>query len=283
MRLYTFRGRLVRDGLHAIVFKKGMILLKSVLQLLLLSSLISITSSSTSNSALHLHLHLHNSHTTTITMPTISITAISDPVCPWCYIGALRLARAVSLYRKTVSSSDVVATTWHAYQLDPRAKPQPLLEKMADGDKVKARLEGIARREGFRFDFGGVVGSTRDAHRLEKLAGERDGEEEDLQTRVALEVMRMYFEQGGDITSVDDLAKAAGRVGIDEGEARAWLESDAGGEEVDAEVLEMQRLGIEGVPRYIINGKFTVDGAEDVGVFLEQMVLAREEALNESQ
>jgi predicted DsbA family dithiol-disulfide isomerase len=61
------------------------------------------------------------------------------------------------------------------------------------------------------------------------------------------------------------------------------LESDNGGEEVDAEVRRMQRLGVKGVPRYIINDKFTVDGAEDVGMFLEQMVLAREEALKESQ
>ncbi|RSL60524.1 hypothetical protein CEP51_013759 [Fusarium floridanum] len=220
-------------------------------------------------------------------MPTISITAISDPVCPWCYIGALRLTRAISLYRKTVSSSDIVTTSWHAYQLDPHAKTQPLLEKMASrvGEEnvpgMKNRLADIAKREGLVFDFGGTIGNTRDAHRLEKLAKKKD--EVDLQTNVALEVMKMYFEEGCNITSIDDLVRAAGRVGIDEGEARAWLESDDGGEEVDAEVLEMQKLGVKGVPRYIINGKFTVDGAEDVGVFLEQMVLAREEALKESQ
>lgn len=162
-----------------------------------------------------------------------------------------------------------------------------MLEKMAakvGEEKVpefKARLGDIAKREGLSFDFGGTIGNTRDAHRLEKLAKIKD--EEDLETRVALEVMKMYFEEGGNITSIDDLVKAAGRVGIDESEARAWLESDNGGEEVDAEVLEMQKLGVKGVPRYIINDKFTVDGAEDVGVFLEQMVLAREEALKESQ
>ncbi|KAI8718527.1 DSBA domain-containing protein [Fusarium sp. LHS14.1] len=220
-------------------------------------------------------------------MPTISITTISDPVCPWCYIGALRLSRAISLYRKTVSSSDVVTTSWHAYQLDPNSKTQPMLEKMASKfgeDKVpelKARLGDIAKREGLIFDFGSTTGNTRDAHRLEKLAKMKD--EEDLQTRVALEMMKMYFEEGGNITSVDDLVKTAKRAGIDEGEARAWLESDNGGEEVDAEVLEMQKLGVRGVPRYIINDRFTVDGAEDVGMFLEQMVLAREEALQGSQ
>ncbi|KAM0420621.1 hypothetical protein ACHAPT_011537 [Fusarium lateritium] len=209
------------------------------------------------------------------------------PVCPWCYIGALRLTRAISLYRKTVSSSDVVTTSWHAYQLDPHAETQPLLQKMAikaGGEEkvpeMRARLADIARREGLVFDFGSTIGNTRGAHRLEKLA--RKIGEEDLETRVALEVMKMYFEEGGDITSVDDLVRAAGRAGVDEGEARTWLESDNGGDEVDAEVREMQRLGIKGVPRYIINGKFTVDGAEDVGVFLEQMVLARDEALKES-
>jgi predicted DsbA family dithiol-disulfide isomerase len=41
----------------------------------------------------------------------------------------------------------------------------------------------------------------------------------------------------------------------------------------------MQRLGIRGVPRYTINDKFTIDGAEDVGDILEKLVMAREEAL----
>ncbi|KAF4972904.1 hypothetical protein FZEAL_9484 [Fusarium zealandicum] len=227
--------------------------------------------------------HIYSVNTSYAKMPNISITAISDPVCPWCYIGALRLTRAIALYRKTVSSSDTVTTTWHAYQLDPHAETQPLVSKMAakfGGDKVsevQARLRDMARREGLEFNFGSTIGNTRDAHRLEKLARHKG-----LETGLALEVMKMYFEDGGDITSADDLVLAAKRAGIDGGEARAWLDGGDGGNEVDREVLEMQEKGIRGVPRYVINGKFTVDGAEDVGVILEQLVLAREEALNES-
>ncbi|KAM0549136.1 hypothetical protein ACHAPJ_009591 [Fusarium lateritium] len=217
-------------------------------------------------------------------MPTISITAISDPVCPWCYIGALRLTRAISLYLKTVASSDTIITKWHAYQLNPNTKTQPLVSKIASqwGEDqvpaVKARLSDIAKRGGVTFNFSSTIGNTRDAHRLEKL-----GRKYGLETEVALEIMKMYFEEGGNITSKEDLAGAAGRVGVDREEAKAWLEGDNGGEEVDAEVLEMQRMGIKGVPRYTINGKFQVDGAEDVGEILQLLVQAREEALEESQ
>lgn len=94
-----------------------------------------------------------------------------------------------------------------------------------------------------------------------------------------MEVMGMYFERGGDITSLDDLSRAAERAGMDADKVKTWLEGEDGGEEVDDEVVEARRMGISGVPRYVINGKYVVDGAQDVSVFLEQFVMAREEAL----
>ncbi|KAG5659392.1 hypothetical protein KAF25_000594 [Fusarium avenaceum] len=204
------------------------------------------------------------------------------PVCPWCFIGALRLSRAITLYLKTVSSSDTIVIKWHAYQLNPNTPTQPLVSKIASQwgadqvPSVKARLNGIARREGLEFSFDSVIGNTRDAHRLEKL-----GRKVGCEMEVALEIMGMYFLEGGDITSKEDLAGAAERAGVDREMAREWLEGDDGGEEVDAEVLKMQRMGVKGVPRYIINGEFTVDGAEDVGDILEKLVLARDEAAEE--
>ncbi|KAF9774041.1 hypothetical protein IL306_008040 [Fusarium sp. DS 682] len=217
-------------------------------------------------------------------MPTISITAISDPVCPWCLIGALRLSRAISLYLKTVSSTDTIITKWHAYQLDPNTPTQPLVTKIASKwgkdqvPSIKARLNGIAKLEGLEFNFDSKIGNTRDAHRLEKLGRLRGRE-----TEVAMEIMKMYFLEGGDITSKGDLVNAAVRAGVEGDEAKQWLDSDEGGEEVDAEAREMQEKGVKGVPRYIINDKFTVDGAEDVGDILEKLVLAREELLAETQ
>ncbi|KPM33954.1 hypothetical protein AK830_g12617, partial [Neonectria ditissima] len=126
------------------------------------------------------------------------------------------------------------------------------------------------------FDFAARIGSTVEAHRLVVLA-RRYGCEHAL----VQETMRMYFEGGGDITSTEHLVQAAERVGIDAAEARAWLEGDEGLEQVQLEVDEAVKMGVRGVPRFIINDKFVVDGADDVSVFLEQLVLAREDRLGE--
>ncbi|KAF4455846.1 hypothetical protein F53441_1927 [Fusarium austroafricanum] len=217
-------------------------------------------------------------------MPTISITAISDPVCPWCFIGARRLSRAISLYLKTVSSQDTILTKWHAYQLNPNTHTQPLISKIASQwgedqvDTIKARLNSIAKKEGLEFNFDSTIGNTRDAHRLEKL-----GRKHGLEMEVAMEIMRMYFLGGGDVTSKEDLVDAAEKAGVEREEAKKWLDGDDGGDEVDAEVLKMQKLGVKGVPRYIINDQFMIDGAEDVGDILGKLVLARDEMLAGSQ
>ncbi|KAK7415968.1 hypothetical protein QQX98_005541 [Neonectria punicea] len=222
-------------------------------------------------------------------MASLSITAISDPVCPFCYLGLLRLNRALALYRKTVpgATATAIAITWHAYLLDaaaPRRVSQPLLSKTAQKcgadlvPELTARLRATGLREGVVFDFGARIGSTVEAHRLVVLA-RRTGREHGLMQ----EVMQMYFEGGGDITSTDDLVEAAERAGIDAGEARAWLEGDEGLEQVQLEVDEAVKMGVQGVPRFIINDKFVIDGADDVGVFLEQLVLAREEALGDQK
>ncbi|RGP68166.1 hypothetical protein FLONG3_8241 [Fusarium longipes] len=206
----------------------------------------------------------------------------TDPVCPWCFIGALRLSRAIDLYLKTVCSSDMILTKWHAYQLDAHAPTQPLISRIASKwgvdqvPAIKTRLSDIGKREGLEFNFDSTIGNTRDAHRLEKL-----GKKAGLEMEVAIEIMRMYFLRGGDITSKVDLVSAAESAGISKDEAKEWLENDEGGEEVDAEIAEMQRLGVRGVPRYIINDKFAIDGAEDVGDILEKLVMAREEALGQ--
>lgn len=79
----------------------------------------------------------------------------------------------------------------------------------------------------------------RDACRLIQLAKTKKGTEmEQLLTRLILEIMRLYFKQGRDITSLRDLGLAAERAGIDPGEAIAWLIDSGGEDEVCREVEE---------------------------------------------
>ena len=128
--------------------------------------------------------------------------------------------------------------------------------------------------EGIDFTLEGKIGATRDSHRLAQLGKSKGWEVED---RLVLEIMRMFFEEGGDITSWDDLVRAAQRAGIDAAEARAWLEQGKGGPEVDREIAQADAMGVHGVPKFIINGKYEVDGAEDMYDFLEQLNKAKED------
>src|SRR5262249_33060732 len=85
--------------------------------------------------------------------------------------------------------------------------------------------------------------------------------------------------EGGDITSWDMLVDAAVRAGLDGPEVRTWLEEGKGGDEVDREVEQAFRENLRGVPRFTIQGKYHVDGADDISAFMEQFTAAKEDAL----
>jgi predicted DsbA family dithiol-disulfide isomerase len=128
-----------------------------------------------------------------------------------------------------------------------------------------SRLSQIGKEAGINFKFGGKTGNTRDSHRLIQLGKSKSPA---MQTRIVEELFSAYFENEGDITSHELLLNAAKKAGFDEKEAKEWLSSEKGGKEVDAEVEEAQMNQITGVPRFEIQGKFLVGGAQDPDVFL---------------
>ncbi|CAK7269494.1 hypothetical protein SEPCBS119000_003597 [Sporothrix epigloea] len=220
-------------------------------------------------------------------MAVFNIKVISDVVCPFCYLGKKRLEKAIEIYQKTVpgGSDDRFTVTWLPFYLDPTAPKTgiPTKDRMAQkfgADRVaamNARMRALGQAEGIQFTQEGKTGNTRDAHRLIQLAKTQGDEREDA---VVSSLFASYFEEGGDITSHDDLVKAAERGGIDAATARTWLDSssDNGGAEVDAEVGEAYQRGVHGVPHFIINDKIEVGGAQDVQAFVGEFVRARQAA-----
>ncbi|KAF5238826.1 hypothetical protein FANTH_10154 [Fusarium anthophilum] len=217
-------------------------------------------------------------------MATISIRAVFDPVCPWCYVGSVRLMRAIDAYRRAISSGDNINIVWHSYQIDPEAVTQPLMEKMASKfgreqlPRMQEQLVAMGKRDGIKFSFKSTVGNTRDAHRLVQFAKSKQGTEtEQLSIRLVMEIMKLYFEEGGDITSFRDLGLAAERAGIDRDEAIAWLVNGGGADEVRREVEEAQRMGVRGVPWYEFNGRHVLNGAAEESVFLQRLIQASDD------
>ncbi len=75
------------------------------------------------------------------------------------------------------------------------------------------------------------------------------------QDEVVGELFKAYFEEGLDIGDRDTLVEIAVRAGIEEDLARHYLTGDEGRQEVVASDVYARRLGINGVPCFIVNRK----------------------------
>jgi predicted DsbA family dithiol-disulfide isomerase len=126
------------------------------------------------------------------------------------------------------------------------------------------RIRRIGVETGIKFSFGGKTGNTRDSHRIIQL-----GKDKGKQTEVVEKLFAAYFENEQDITDYEVLVKAATDAGLEEKEAREWLNSDKGGQVVDRKVEEARRKGISGVPNFTINKSHTLGGAQDPKEFIE--------------
>jgi predicted DsbA family dithiol-disulfide isomerase len=79
-------------------------------------------------------------------------------------------------------------------------------------------------------------------------------------------IYRAYFSEGRDIGSLDTLAAIAAAHAFDEQAVRAYLQSNAGEEQIDAARARADKLGIQAVPTTVIEGE-TVSGAQPAVVF----------------
>jgi len=204
-------------------------------------------------------------------MAKFTIDIVSDTVCPWCYIGYKRLTTAIETYKSTNPTAQF-SITWHPYYLNPSAPltgvdKQQCYEAKFGPERVllmHKRLAAIGLQEGIHFSFGGKTGNTRKSHRIIQLAGEKG-----VQTQVVEQLFQAYFENEKDITDDEVLKDAAVKGGLKEGDVKKYLESDAGGKQVDKEVAYAQTRFIQGVPHFMINNGPEIGGAQEPDAFIE--------------
>jgi predicted DsbA family dithiol-disulfide isomerase len=77
-----------------------------------------------------------------------------------------------------------------------------------------------------------------------------------------------YFVEGQDIGNPEVLARAAEGVGLERAETEAFLKSDDGVADVRAEEAAGHRLGIRGVPYFVMNGASAISGAHPSDTFI---------------
>jgi predicted DsbA family dithiol-disulfide isomerase len=194
----------------------------------------------------------------------MQIDVISDTVCPWCYIGKRRLERALRLHPHI--TFDV---RWRPFQLDPTTPADGvdrrayIERKFGSSDKIKpihAALLQAGEDEGIAFAFEQITRTpnTINSHRLIRWSHSMG-----VQDAVVELLFRRYFVEGADIGQIKLLAAIAEESGMDGELVEELLASDADRELVEREDSLARKIGINGVPTFLIGGKVLVSGAQD--------------------
>ncbi|MDW4497804.1 DsbA family oxidoreductase [Sulfitobacter sp. D35] len=194
---------------------------------------------------------------------TVKLDIMSDPICPWCYIGKTHLDRALERHPEHPFEIE-----WHPFQLNP--------DMPAGGMDRRAYLEGKfggkqgalkayapvvehAEKAGLKIDFAGIekTPNTLDAHRLIHWAGI-----EGRQTAAVSALFKAYFVETRDIGDPEVLADIADGLEMDASVVTRLLQSDADAEDIRKRDAHSRQMGVTSVPTFIVAGRHAVPGAQ---------------------
>ncbi len=203
------------------------------------------------------------------------IEIFSDVICPWCFIGKRRFETAISRLRDR--GVDVqVDYTFRPFQLDPTApndSPTPAKDAYAKkfggperATEILDHVTSVAAQDNITFNMDiALRANTFLAHRLLSYALLKHGAA--VQILLKERIMDAYFTDGKNIGDIDVLADCAESAGINRAEAHTFLNSDELVDEVRSEIAEAAEYGVTAVPTFIINGQWSVPGAQDDEMF----------------
>jgi predicted DsbA family dithiol-disulfide isomerase len=200
------------------------------------------------------------------------IEVVFDFVCPWCYLGVQRLSFLLARRQDLL-----VELVWRPFLLNPdmpragMSRADYMIRKFGAEDRARRLYSSIAEigaAEGIVFNFPGIrrTPNSVDAHRLVRQAG-RFGAADHLVDAI----FRAHFVDGADIGNHQVLTRLAAARGLDPAATEAFLASNEGTEHVHAENLHAHRLGINGVPCFLIDGEHAIAGAQETEV-LERLI-----------
>ena len=202
----------------------------------------------------------------------IKLDILSDPICPWCYIGKRNLDRALE-----ARPDHPFEIEWHPFQLNPDMPPEGMDRQAyldakfggrAQATEVYDRIGDAARAVGLDLDLGGIARTpnTIDAHRLIHWAGL-----EGRQTAVVTRLFKAYFEDLLDIGDRRVLGDIAEGVGLDRAMIERLFEGDGDLEDIRARDAHARARGVTGVPTFLVANQHVVPGAQPTELWLKVM------------
>ena len=186
----------------------------------------------------------------------VKLDVISDPICPWCYIGKANLDRALARHPD------------HPFQLNPEMpsggmdRREYLETKFGGRDNaiaVYSRIEEAAKVVGLKINFEGIkrTPNTIDAHRLIHWAGL-----EGLQTAIVSALFKAYLVDGRDIGDRPTLLDVAASCGMDKAMTELLFEGGADVADIRSRDAHARGKGVTGVPTFVVDNLHVVAGAQ---------------------
>lgn len=195
----------------------------------------------------------------------------SDVICPWCGLGQHRLDAALSNFEHR----NDVEVVHRSFQLDPSfpahttiSVREMLKSKYGMSDQQlqanSRRLEALAAADGLQpYQVGNNrVGNTGLAHIFLAFAAERG-----LEDAAWKRLYHAYFGEGRSIFDQEALVNLGVELGLVATEIREALNQGHYKAKVLADIQEARRLGVNGVPFVLIDGRLAVSGAQTTDTF----------------
>lgn len=208
----------------------------------------------------------------------IKLDIMSDPICPWCYIGKTHLDKALLAH-----PDHPFQIEWHPFQLNPDMPPEGMdrrtyLEAKFGGKEgaVKAYAPVVehAEKAGLTINFEAMerTPNTLDAHRLIHWAGI-----EGRQTAAVSALFKAYFVEARDIGDPEVLADVADSLEMDAAVVARLLKTEEDRESIRQRDAHSREMGVNSVPTFIVGNRHAVPGAQPPELW-EQVIAELTEA-----
>jgi predicted DsbA family dithiol-disulfide isomerase len=208
----------------------------------------------------------------------IKVDIWSDVQCPWCYIGKRKFEAGAKAF------DGEVEIEYHSFELAPDTPvdfdgtPVDYLSRhkgvpLDQAQQMIARVSSIAASVGLDYDYDHMhQTNTVKAHELIHYA-KAHGRQLDMKERL----LKAYFIDGHHVGRVEELADLAAEIGLDRADVVRALESNEYLADVKADVAQASEYGIQGVPFFVIDGKYGVSGAQEADTFTSVLTQVRDE------
>ena len=207
----------------------------------------------------------------------IKIDIWSDIACPWCYIGKRKLEAGLAQYSSTPGSV-AVEIEYLSFELSPDTPADyegTAAEFMIDRrgmaphqvTPMLERVTGLAAKVGLDYHYElQQHTNTVKGHQLVHYAKARG-----LQLEAKERLLKAYFVDGRHVGRTADLADLAAEIGLDRDDVVRSLDADEYLADVRADQRRAEELGIQGVPFYVVDGRYGISGAQDPEAFVRAL------------